>query len=456
MAIIRRRLLFWLIKAYIKKWGKFIAFSFVAGLIIFLSLIIFFTYISHLFPVKKTVGMVGAYTADTLPTQITSKLSRGLTRVEPNGQIKPDLASSWEISGNDKTYTFHLKKGIYFSNKKEFNSSHIQYSFADVDIKRPDKSTIVFTLKTKDPYAPFLVTVSKPIFPKGFSGLGEYQITDSTLNGEYISELSITNKKNKKEQITYLFYPNHEALKTAFLLGEMTEVTGINEDTFQGIPLTNSKTTTVKKSTNYNQLVTLFYNTKDKNISDNKLRKALSYALPDSFTRGERAFVPYSPKSIYFSKDLSEKKQDIAHTRLLLDAIYPDGAKIPELTIKTLVRYQDVANEVAAIWRKQGIPVKVEEVDSKPDVFEIYLGEFSIPRDPDQYALWHSNEETNITRFQNLRIDKLLEDGRKTVSISERKKIYADFQKYLNDDANGDTPASFLFFPYSYTITRTN
>ena len=451
MAIIRRRLLFWLIKAYLKKWGKFIIFSFVGGLVIFLSLIIFFKYVSHFFPEKKTIGMVGAYTGETLPSQITSKLSRGLTKVNANGEVKPDLAESWEIKDGNKTYVFHLKKDIYFSNRKEFNSSHVQYSFSDVDIKKPDKHTVIFTLKTKDPYAPFLITVSKPIFPKGLSGLGDYQITDSTLNGEYISELTITNKSNKREQINYLFYPNHDALKTAFLLGEMTEVTGINEDSFQGIPLTNPTTTSVARVTNYNQLVTLFYNTKDK-----KLRKALSYSLPDTFSRGERAYVPYSPKSIYFSKDLIEKKQDTAHTRLLLDAVYPDSAKIPELTLKTLARYHDVAEDIAAIWRKQGIPVKIEDVDTKPDSFQMYLGEFSIPKDPDQYALWHSNEETNITRFQNLRIDKLLEDGRKTIAVSERKKIYADFQKYLNDDANGDTPASFLFFPYSYTITRTD
>jgi peptide/nickel transport system substrate-binding protein len=57
---------------------------------------------------------------------------------------------------------------------------------------------------------------------------------------------------------------------------------------------------------------------------------------------------------------------------------------------------------------------------------------------------------SSITRYKNLRIDKLLEDGRKTVNINERKKIYADFQRFLLDDM----PASFLYFPYEYTVTR--
>ena len=70
--------------------------------------------------------------------------------------------------------------------------------------------------------------------------------------------------------------------------------------------------------------------------------------------------------------------------------------------------------------------------------------------DPDQYTLWHSGQMNNITNYKNLRIDKLLEDGRQTVDIQSRIKIYADFQKYLLDDA----PATFLYFPDIYTVTR--
>ncbi len=78
------------------------------------------------------------------------------------------------------------------------------------------------------------------------------------------------------------------------------------------------------------------------------------------------------------------------------------------------------------------------------------MGDFYLPRDPDQYTLWHSGQKNNITKYKNLRIDKLLEDGRKTVDLDERKTIYADFQKYLIDDV----PAVFLYFPTEYQIKR--
>jgi len=76
---------------------------------------------------------------------------------------------------------------------------------------------------------------------------------------------------------------------------------------------------------------------------------------------------------------------------------------------------------------------------------------FQVPSDPDQYQFWQSTQEdTNITHYTNLKIDKLLEDGRKTLDKDTRKKIYADFQRYLVDDS----PVIFLYFPKAYTVER--
>src|SRR6185437_12760969 len=117
MAVIRKRLIFWLIKAYFKKSGKIILICFLLGLLIFFGLLFTAKYYSHFFPFSrdKIVGIVGAYTEDALPAQITDKLSTGLTTAEQDGTVKPGLASSWDILDNGKTYRFHLKQGIHFS-----------------------------------------------------------------------------------------------------------------------------------------------------------------------------------------------------------------------------------------------------------------------------------------------------------------------------------------------------
>lgn len=451
MAVFRRRLLFWLIRAYIKKWGKVIVLSFFTGLLIFFFLIFFSEKFVHFFNhQKRSIGMIGAYSTDDLPQDVLATMSEGLTSVSPTGQISPAVASSWDIKDNGKTYVFHLRKDLTYEDGKPVTSQSISYPFADVKTLRPDNATIIFQLK--DAYAPFLVTVSRPIFRDGLKGIGEYKLTDLKLNGPFVSSLTLTSTKDKTKETSYIFYPNQDALKTAFLLGETTEVVGINNLTYNGNASLAKGNINAHKNTDYSQLVTIFYDTKDSDLSDNKLRKALTYALPSTFPQGERAYVPYPPGSSYYDSDFGDNQQDLAHAKLLLDAAKTtaSASAFPQFTLETLDKYKDVANTVVASWKKIGIQAKVEIVDSVPDSFQMYLGDFMPPKDPDQYTLWHSNQQNNITKFQNLRIDKLLEEGRKTINIADRKKIYSDFQKYLLDES----PATFLYFPYSYTLVR--
>jgi peptide/nickel transport system substrate-binding protein len=58
--------------------------------------------------------------------------------------------------------------------------------------------------------------------------------------------------------------------------------------------------------------------------------------------------------------------------------------------------------------------------------------------------------ETNLTKINNSRIDKLLEEGRQTFDLQKRKEIYFDFQKYLLEES----PVIFLSYPTTYFISR--
>jgi len=461
MITFNKRLFFWLIKAYVKKWGKIIFFSFLVGLIGFFLFMFFSRQVAHFFPKKERIGIIGAYRLDNLPTSITKNLSRGLTKVNDSGIVEPDLAKSWEIKDQGKTYIFHLNKGVYFTGGKEVTSERLGYDFKDAKIENPDKYTVLFRLK--EPYSPFLVTVSRPIFPKGLGGLGTFTLGSVKINGGYISSLTLTATRDKKNQITYIFYPNQESLKTSFLLGDTTKIIGVTDTSIftskshkEKTNLKDHKNIRIDQNVNYEQLVTIFYNTKNEVLSDNKLRKALTYSIPDTFEQGQRNFLPYSPDSVYYNKDIPIKNEDLSHAKLLIDAAFSGSSESArrQLTLKTLTRYRPIADRLTNIWKSLGINIKVEEVDARPDVFELYLGDLQIPKDPDQYELWHSKSEFNITRFDSKRIDKLLEDGRITTNTAERKKIYDEFQKYLLDDALIDTPASFLYSPYTHTITR--
>lgn len=450
MIVFRRRLLYWLIKAYIKKWGKAILFYFFVGLLIFFFIRLTYHFVASRIPLgkKELIGMVGAHTLNNLPPSLLYEVSSGLTYVPDDGLPKPDIAKSWKIYNEGKAYVFYLSKDRKFSDGKEVTSDTINYNFLDAQVLKPNKDTIVF--KLKESFAPFLVTVSRPIFKNGFQGVGEYEIKDLKLNGNFVGSITLSPVSDPYKTKTYQFYPTLEALKTAYALGEVTTAKGLLDTSFDKTSFALFPNTFSVKKTNYDRLVTLFYNTTDAVLSDKKVRSALSYAIPDDFSYGKRAHSPISPKSFFYA-DFYDRREDLIHARLLLSEsnTASKGANVT-LTIKVLPQYRKTADKIANNWKQIGITTKIEEVQSLPSVFQIFLGDFNVPRDPDQYSLWHSSQDNNITNYKNLRIDKFLEDGRKTMDINSRKKIYFDFQKYLLDD----TPASFLYFPYEYEITR--
>ncbi|OGH06092.1 MAG: hypothetical protein A2W22_04225 [Candidatus Levybacteria bacterium RBG_16_35_11] len=447
----RRRLVIWLVRAYLKKWGKTILLFFFLGLIAFFLLRVFLSYISTKLPFvqKETIGIVGVYTSDNLPEQIGSKVGRGLTKIGEDGLPKPDLSGGWEIKDNGKTYIFRIKKGLTFSDGSELNSNSIHYNFLNVKEERPDKYTIVF--KLKDNYAPFLVTVSKPVFKNNSIGSGEYEIRDIKLNGDFIQSVDLVSAKNSYDIISYQIYPSEQALKNAYVLGEVKEAFGLTSLDYKETTLDKFKNTKVDKVLNKYLLVAIFYNNQDPVLSEKRLRQALTYAIPNKFVGGETNRAPYSDSTWINQEAASTYLQDLEHSKLLLsESESATKSATTKLTITTLAKYENVANEVKKSWQKIGIDASIKTTESLPDKFQIFLGDFRVSKDPDQYTLWHSAQENNITRYKNLRIDKLLEDGRKTADFNERQKIYYDFQKYLLDDS----PASFLYLPYTYQVRR--
>lgn len=444
----RRRLFIWLIKAYIRKWKRTIFVFFLLGLVFFFLL----HFILTRFPFfsigqNKTIGVLGTYTVNDLPDNILYKISYGLTTVSADAKPQPMAASSWKIQDGGKTYIFTLKKGLRFTDGTKFTSKEVNYNFENVKVTRPNSNTIIF--KLRENYSPFLITVSRPIFRSNFVGLGNYKLNSIKFNGDFVNSVVIQNIKNLAQQ-KFLFYPTQDSLKTALILGEISETDDISDVSFKNTFLSRFPNYSINKIVNYSKIVTLFYNTQDKDLSDRRLRLALNYAIPNRFDEGLRNRTPYPP-FFWVSKENSlSYNQDFNHVKLLLSSTSATSDAKLKLSIKTLPQYKPVAEKIVDSWKKIGIKSNIEVVDSLPSSFQIFLGDFNISKDPDQYTLWHSDQENNITGYKNLRIDKLLEDGRQTVDINQREKIYSDFQKYLLDDP----PAAFLFFPYNYVISK--
>ncbi len=447
----RKRLVFWLLKAYLKRWRRTIFTSFIIGLLGFFLLRYGVNYFIPLLPfvTEEKIGIEGAFTIEDLPPTILSKVSVGLTKLDKNYNVVAATAKKWEVRDNGKTYIFYLNDNYYFSDKTKLTSELVKYDFKDATTQTPNKNTIIF--KLKDNYSPFLVTVTRPIFKNGFVGIGDYKVSSINLNGDFVQSISLRSLREQNKVLIYQFYPTEEALKTAFVLGEIDKAMGLTDIEFENTSFDKFPNVFVEKNLDDQNLVTVFYNIRDKNLSDKRLRAALSYAIPDEFEQGKRNYGSFSPNSWASDAVLTTYTQDFEHSQLLLaDSDTFKADKSLGFELKTFPKYKQIAQKIKQAWKEIGIEVTITTVDTFPETFQIFLGDFKVPKDPDQYVLWHSNHVSNITGYKNLRIDKLLEDGRQTVDVSERKKIYADFQKYILDDP----PASFIIFPYKYEVSR--
>jgi ABC-type transport system substrate-binding protein len=70
---------------------------------------------------------------ETSTTNITGMLHAGLVEVNPiTAEIEPALATDWEISPDKKEITFHLRKGVKFSDGVPFTADDVVFTFNDV------------------------------------------------------------------------------------------------------------------------------------------------------------------------------------------------------------------------------------------------------------------------------------------------------------------------------------
>ncbi len=414
------------------------------GLVVGISAIIFLPQLFASLSQKRSpvLGIVGNYTIATLPLAIQQELSIGLTRLLPSGEATSGAALTWISENQSKELTFKLDPNLFWQDGSQFSSADINYNLKGVATKELGSHEIRFSLQ--EPFAPLPVIVSQPLFKKGLVGLGEYHLKELRMNGRFIASLTIQSVTTGEIK-TYKFYPSEDTAALALKLGEITSVAQLHSK----YDFAQDSHYKIIDTTDYTKVATVFYNTRDDLLTDKTLRQALTYALPNTFPEGERAFSPIVPHNWAHNESVKHYPQNLGTLPNYLKKIATSSAKL-SLNLATSRELLPTAESIAKIWTGQGMQTTVTIVNILPQNFDVYLAYLDLPSDPDQYALWHSTQRGNITSYKSARVDSLLENGRKTADKKERLSIYENFQRALTEDV----PASFLFYPRIYTISR--
>lgn len=395
----------------------------------------------------RTIGVVAQPTLSDLPLFIQRQMSLGLTSLDDTGLPVPALASSWTATDSGKTYIFTIQTGLRWQDGQSLSSQDIKYNFRDAKVEYPDSSHLKILLP--DPFSPLPSAVTRPVFKKKLIGAGSYRIVKYHLNGPTLESLTLSPviHSSVTPNLRYLFYASENQARLAYKLGLVKTLLDIQDPK----ELKTWPGTDISRQIHTDRYVAVFFNTQDPiftGMAGRNLRQALSYAVDKSRWPGtSRAVGPIVAGSWAFSPDIKKYDFDLDHAKQLLSKV----DKLPDsLILTTVPAYLPVAEDIKKDWQAIGINVQVQVSLDIPTDYQVLLLAQATPVDPDQYFLWHSIQTGNITKLNHPRIDKLLEDGRKTLDLPTRQAIYADFQKFLLEES----PAIFLFHPHTYTISR--
>ena len=452
----RLRYLFRLYFAFLLKYKLLIFYGFVS-LILLISLPPAIIKRLPKYKSIQVIGLIGRYNITNLPMSLQKKLSLGLTTLDPAGNPSPGLASGWSTTDNGLLYKFTINTNLKWSNGKSVQSSDLIFNFSDATVSYPDKQTVQIKLE-KFPYSPLPVLVSKPLFKKipliwpkkiPFLGAGIYRLSSFNQQGDALTQVVLTPVVNASSLpiLKYRFYSNQSLAVNALKLGEINTIENISDYS----DLQSWGSNLISENPNYDTIISVVFNNKGKFFAGSagrNFRLLLNYAT-DKSSYLYKAHGPIPINSWAYSENIKSFTYDPDKARLMLKKI---ENLPPALTLHTFPGLIKTAEKLKIDWEKIGLKIDIVSITEIPEDFEAIVMPLPLFSDPDQYHLWHSKSESqNYSNFNNPRIDKLLEDGRRESDPQKRKIIYEDFQKFLLDES----PAIFLYYPVMYTISKT-
>jgi peptide/nickel transport system substrate-binding protein len=445
--------------------------------------------------------------SDSASSDINGLVYNGLVRYDKDLRIEGDLAENWEISADDLTITFHLRRDVTWHDGAPFSAEDVLFTYQLlVDPKTPtayaERYRQVAKAEVLDPYT-FRVTYEKPLATAliswGFAVHPKHllegtEITKSPLASHPVGtgpfrfvewrrgeRIVLEANSDYYEGCPYLrrvVYRVIPDLTTMFL-----ELQSGGLDYMELTPLQYAmQTDTPAFRRRFNKYrypdssySYLGYNLRRPIFQDKRVRQAMSYAIDKQelidgvlLGLGQVATGPYKPGSWPHNTAVSHYPYDPKRAKALLaeagwhdlsgDGILEKDGRPFEFTIMTNQGNDKRIKSGEIIQRRfleVGIKVKLRVIEwaaflkefLEPRNFDAIIMGWSIPIDPDGYDVWHSSKtrlgELNFISYQNEEVDRLLEQGRRTLQEERRKKIYDRIQQILAEEQ----PYTFLYVP---------
>ncbi|WP_025030283.1 ABC transporter substrate-binding protein [Nitratireductor aquibiodomus] len=349
------------------------------------------------------------------PTGVVGgKIFESLLSYDFDLQPMPQLAESWEISEDGKTYTFRLVKNAKWHDGEPFTAADVVFSCANLlmevhpraranfdrceSIKARDDHTVVFTLK--EPFAPFILAFeasSAPILPKHLYegqdyrnspynnkpvGTGPFKFSE-WVRGSHIHLTAFPDYYQEgKPHLTEIYYrivPDAASRAVAMETGEAQLAQWMDIETFdvERLAALDHLTMTTKGYELFSPVLWIEINNRREPMNDKRFRQALMHLTDKKFVAerimfglAKPATGPIASTTRFFESDVKQYELSVEKATALLDEIGlkpdSDGKRI---TLRFAVApYGEMWVRTAEYFRQAVAPAGIEVILDSYDI----------------------------------------------------------------------------------------
>ncbi|MEQ8653821.1 MAG: ABC transporter substrate-binding protein [Kiloniellales bacterium] len=399
--------------------------------------------------------------------------------------IEPDLAESWTISEDGKTYTFTLRENAKFSDGSQVKASDVKFSIERLrddegsvfgsmfnvitDISVPDDRTVVFTLA--EPTTPFLSVLAlfaAAILPEaavtgdydGFSekpiGAGAFRMTDWRRGDRIILEANEHYWEAgmpKLAGVEWIYIPNDNTRILQLQAGEIDAMIFVPFNRIAELEKDPDINVNLDPSSRMDHIL---INHANAPLDDVRVRKALAQGIDvDSIIKAvtfgygtpANSYIPAG--GMYYNPDNPRYTQDQEAAKALLKEAGVEDLELDMVVQAGDANYEQVAVLVQDQLSKMGIEVNIIKQEPGQTWDTIVDGTYDLSTnywtndviDPDQktgFVLDGSDPDvlSYYTRYNNPDVNALVANARVETDPELRKQMYYDLQAQAQADVN--------------------
>lgn len=429
-----------------------------------------------------------------------------LFEITVDGQVKPSLATSFEVGPDGKTYIVKLREGVFFTDGTPFNAAAVKANFERVldpetaaafanlitpitGIRVVDEYTVELT--SDEPFGPILVHLTH-------SGLGMISPAAIEKGNDFIAanpvgtSAFVLHEWRQGEEVVLRPNPNYwgergnlDEIVFKVVIDDGARLVEVEAGTAD-IALRVPPSEAARLSLNPNIVVDntfglrtiyVYFNVTQPPFDDVRVRQAFNYAvnnqaIVDALLLGvaRASDAPMAPPVFGYSaqtpyaEDLQKARQLLQEAgfdfnqeivfyhptgRYVQDALIADAIRSNLARIGVNVRLESL--EWTAYLDKVRLPIDQNDVQMALLGWGVATGD----ADYALHELFHSANFApgfNLGFYHNPEVDRLLDAGRTTADADERLRIYAEAQRLIWQDA----PWLFLHSEVMLTAIRNN